>query len=408
MTDAQKLALKLADARKELRRLILDDDSTDEAINEAEAKVSSLERRAALLPEDPDPEPNANGEGEGDAEARELRELEGRVEVRRYIGAALDGGAVDGAEAEFNAALDMGAGSFPLQLLAPEERTTTNTDAATNQGTWLDRLFASTAAAHLGISFRRAAPGVAAFPVTTAGATAAQRGRGEAAADAAWTVGVREIKPSRNAVRAVFSVEDAARLRGLEDALRRDLRMALTEGIDRAVFLGDAGANENAGDITGLQGHASVAEVEINQTGKTAPATTVAALAALIDGQHAAAPGDLRIVAAVGWNTLLLSTIANASAENQTLGQFLRASGFSWRTRGGIETATAAGYFGAFIGLARGIAGAGVAPVWEAARLIRDPYSGADSGEVALTLQTLWGFDLPRPASFRRLKFVAD
>ena len=49
----------------------------------------------------------------------------------------------------------------------------------------------------------------------------------------------------------------------------------------------------------------------------------------------------------------------------------------------------------------------GVAAVWEAAQLIRDPYTGAKSGEVALTLSHLWGFKLPRPSNFARVKFVA-
>ena len=31
------------------------------------------------------------------------------------------------------------------------------------------------------------------------------------------------------------------------------MRMAMTEGIDRAVFNGDGGANENTADITGLK-----------------------------------------------------------------------------------------------------------------------------------------------------------
>ena len=81
------------------------------------------------------------------------------------------------------------------------------------------------------------------FPVTTAGASAAQRGKSEAAADAVWTIGVTELTPKRNAVRLIFGIEDAARIPGLESALTRDLRMALTEGVDRAIFLGDAGAN---------------------------------------------------------------------------------------------------------------------------------------------------------------------
>ena len=408
MTDKQKLDLAAAKARKELRALALNEDATAEQITEATAKVENLEARAAALAdEEPDPQ---RVEGE-DAEARELRQLRGRVEVRRYIGAAMEGTPVDGAEAEFNGALDMGAGSFPLRLLAPEARTaeartTTDTEAGVNAGTWLDRLFADTAAMRLGVSFRSVGPGVAAFPVTTAGASAAQRGRQEAAADAAWQIGVTEVKPSRNAVRAVFSVEDAARLRGLEDALRRDLRMALTEGVDRAIFKGDDGANENAADITGLQ-TAAIGESTLTQANKVKGDKTLAVFAAMIDGKHAAAPGDLRIVATVGANTLWLSTLHNAAADSETVAGFLRRAGLSWSVRGEIETATADGDFGAFVGLGRGINGAAVAPVWDAARLIRDPFSDAASGEIALTLQTLWGFKLPRPANFKRLKFAA-
>ena len=43
---------------------------------------------------------------------------------------------------------------------------------------------------------------------------------------------------------------------------------------------------------------------------------------------------------------------------------------------------------------------------WEAGELIRDPYSGAAKGEVALTLCYLWDFALPRESSFPRIKFV--
>ena len=414
MTDAQRVQLAAAEARKELRALALNDDASAEAIAEATKKVDSLEARAAILPAAEAAENGPDKVTTEDAEGREFRRLQGRVEVRRYIGAAMDGKGVDGAEAEYNGALKMGAGSFPLRLLAPERETraTTNVDAGATQGTWLDRLFADTAAAHLGISFRSVGPGVAAYPVTTAGASAAQRGRAEAAADANWTVGVTEVKPSRNAVRAVFTSEDAARLRGLEDSLRRDLRAALTEGIDKTIFLGDSGANENAGDITGLQTHASVNEVEINQTNKVTAGNTLALFVGLIDGTYAAMLNDLRIVAAVGaaklWEGTILAVDAETASVFKTLAGFLREAGLSWKVRGGIETATAAGDFGGFIGLGRGIAGAAVAPIWDNAKLIRDPYTGAAKGEVSLTLQTLWGFALPRAANFRRLKFIAD
>ena len=83
---------------------------------------------------------------------------------------------------------------------------------------WLDRLFADAAAMRLGITFDSVSPGAESYPVTTAGATGAQRGRTEAAENAAWTVGTTKLEPTRNAVHLVFSTEDAARMPGLEDA----------------------------------------------------------------------------------------------------------------------------------------------------------------------------------------------
>ena len=82
------------------------------------------------------------------------------------------------------------------------------------------------------------------------------------------------------------------------------------------------------------------------------------------------------------------------------------ASGMSWTTRGGIETATSNGDFGGYVGLGRGIEGAGIAAVWEQAQLIRDPYTGATKGEVQLTLNYLWQLAFPRSANFKRLKYI--
>ena len=131
----------------------------------------------------------------------------------------------------------------------------------------------------------------------------------------------------------------------------------------------------------------------------------MALFAALIDGKHAMGPGDLNIVAAVGANTLWMQTQANTN-RNESVAQIMQGNGLSWKTRGDIEAATTNGKFGAFVGLARGIAGAGVVAVWDSAQLIRDPYSNAAKGEVALTMNHLWATGLPRTSNFKRLKFV--
>ncbi|MDE0479228.1 MAG: hypothetical protein OXI13_06335 [Gammaproteobacteria bacterium] len=348
---------------------------------------------------------------EDTGEGAEFREIRGRVRVGEYVAAAMEQRAAQGAELEYNSAIKVPGNELPLELLAPEHRTTTNTDSSVTQGTWLDRLFADTAAMHVGVRFQSVPSGVLSVPQTTAGASAAQRGRGEAVADAAWTVGVTEIKPARNSVRAVLSSEDTYRLPGLEAALRRELGMALTEGVDRAVFLGDAGANEDAGDVTGFKGISGLTEKTLTQANKLKADKTLELFLSLVDGVRAGGLDDLRIVSSVGANVLWESTILALGGDTasvfKTLGKFLRDCGLNWRARGEIETATSNGKFGAFIGLNRGIEGAAVAPVWASAQLIRDVYGDhAKKGEVALTLSHYWNFKLTRATNFARLKFV--
>ena len=421
MTKAQKRLRELRERQSKERQKMVELSLVDELNEEQRAELDGIEsgtpdlerqlRAAQVAVDAEEAEQRAAGDAarqpEGDAEDRERAELRAKVRLSSYVTAAVEQRAAAGAEAEYNAAVGIAGNRFPLELLAPrEERATTDTNTTTTPRRWLDRLFAGTAASALGVTMESVPAGEASFPVTTAGASAAQRGRSEAAADAAWTLGLTELKPTRNAVRLLFNIEDAARIPGLESALTRDLRMALTEGVDRAIFLGDSGANENSADITGLT-TAGITEVEVSQANKVKGPETLTAFTGMVDGIHAMGLGDLRVVAAIGAWRLWESTVINSAADNMTLAAFLRTAGLSWSSRGNIETATDDGDFGAFVGRSRGIEGAAVAAVWEAGELIRDPYIGASKGEIALTLSYLWNFGLPRTDNFQRVKFAA-
>ena len=184
--------------------------------------------------------------------------------------------------------------------------------------------------------------------------------------------------------------------------------MALMDSVDLAVFEGDGNANENTADIVGLDTAANVVEEEITQDKKIKGADVLAAFAALIDGKHATMGSELLTVLSVGAQRLWLATLANTGASvDTTIAEFLRRAGIELSSRGGIDTATTAGKFGAFVGRGRGLEGAGVAAIWSDSMLIVDPYSGAKSGEIQLSMNTFWAFGLPRPASFGRVKFVA-
>ena len=353
-------------------------------------------------------EPDVPEHREEKSEDRELRELRSASTFSSYLTAAIGRTAVSGPELEYNQHCGIPADHFPLEFLADEaeERAAVDGDAGRNQSSWIQRLFSGTAAAQLGVSMPSVAPGISAYPILGSDADPKQRGRTQASVDATISATVTEIKPTRSAVSATYSVEDNARLPGFADVIGRDLRGAMTEKIDRTIFVGDDGANEAGADIAGFNTATGVTELTLTQANKVKADEVLKAFAGLVDGKYATTLEDLRLVASVGSNQLWLGTIHNSAASNQTIAEFLRTNGVTWTTRGDIEAATGNGKFGGFIGLQRGIANTAVAPVWSAAQLITDPYTGARKGEVTLTLSYLWGFAIPRTANYRRLKYV--
>lgn len=412
MTALQRLQIEQSEKRQRVHVLLEAGDAmTDEQRGELGTLTTRMqtietELRAAIIAE---PTVVETRQAQDDGEAVELRSIRHRVELRNYVNAAVERrGLTEGAELEYNQALGIGANRFPLRMLVSESehRETTDAETTATARRWVDRLFSVSAAARVGVTFETVAPGLASYPILTAGATGKQRARGQDTGAAAWTMGATELKPTRHSVHAVFSREDDLRVPGLQDALMRDLRMALMDSLDQSVFTGDSSATGTDYDITGLQAATDVVEKEITQANKVKGKQTLTMFAELVDGKHAERIQDLMVVASVGSNVLWLTEVINSAAENQTLGQFLAASGLSWMTRAGIESNSANGDFGGYIGRARGIEGAGVAPVWEDGQLIVDPYTGAKAGEVQLSMNTYWNFGLVRPTNFARIKYV--
>ena len=175
--------------------------------------------------------------------------------------------------------------------------------------------------------------------------------------------------------------------------------------MDNSIFNGDSGATGTDADIVGLK-TAEIGEVTLTQANKVKADRVLETFVELVDGLHAESLADLAVVASVGANSEWMTTIHNSAVDNETIAQFLRASGMSWSVRGEIDGTTTNGKFGAYVGLGRGIAGAAVVPVWSQGEMLRDPYSGAQKGEVGVTLSTLWNFGIPRTANYKRLKFV--
>ena len=417
MLKSHEISLKLSEKRQRLNELNFKDDKSETELNELDAVTKTvqgheIEYRAAVTAEDAalsDAKELFNGDGE----AAEIRQLRGRATFHNYVMAALERRSLVGAESEFNSALGIiEADRFPLIMLAgkePEMRATSDTDTSVSPAPWLDRLLAETAAQYLGITYESVSPGIATFPVTSAGGSPAQRGRTEDAAVAAWTVDSTDLKPARNVVHLEYSKEDSLRIPMLQEALIRDMRMALIEAIDRIIFVGDDGANENQADISGLSTTTGVVEKTLTQTNKIKPDKTLQAFNSLVNGIHATDLGDLRIVVSEATYQLWTGHVLNVSGETssvfKTLAQFLNDSRVMWQTRE-LESATTNGKFGAFISRSRGLTGAARMPMWNTAELIIDRYTKAKSGQCLVTLTSFWNFSLPRAANFARLKYV--
>ena len=198
MLKSHKLLLEQSEKRERTNELL----GKDELSTEERAELGTLTTRLqeieveyrAALTTDGITETRVGDDGE----KAELRALRQRASMGNYAAAALERRGATGAKLELNQAYGIKeANRFPLILLAPEVevRAETDIDTAVVPRQWLDRLFATSAASRVGVTFESVSPGVASFPVTTAGPAGAQRARMENTAVGTWTVEVKEGKP---------------------------------------------------------------------------------------------------------------------------------------------------------------------------------------------------------------------
>ena len=166
MTPLQTLEIRAGDIRGRLSE-VAEMELTDELRSELttlrreyqdnETKQTAL-KIAGAAPEKPK---------ETDTETREEKErneLRSSVQFGTYVAAAIGGHPVfNGPEAEYNREIGLEGNQFPLELLGRSLETRasgTDGESDTNQGTWLDRVFAESAAMRVGVSMRNVAPGV--------------------------------------------------------------------------------------------------------------------------------------------------------------------------------------------------------------------------------------------------------
>ena len=417
MNDLQKVQVRLSEVRSKLNSIGSTDNPTDEQLKEVEPlkkEYETLETRFRALTVAGEPEnTDVGGSTDSDGEAKERSNLENKIELRAYLQAAMDGRALDGAEKEYNESLGIDAGTLqvPWQALAPTEerrQVEERVDAVTsvsgtpdlpteNMAPILGRVFQRSVAASLGIRMPSVGVGQRNYPVMTDGVTAEMKAAGaEVDADAA-TYSVTVINPTRLTARYVFRVEDLAVVAGLEASLRDDLRKAMTDELDKQLLTG----NGTAPNLAGLFDDDALAAPSA-PTAETDVAGYINLITGQVDGINANSTNDVRLL--IGPATLRhAATKFITSTAVSALDMLNRLAG-SVRISARVPAVKMVSSKRHQELLATRMNGVAVAPVWPTLSLVRDIYSGAKKGEVALTAIALYGFKIVRNNGFTRLQ----
>ena len=420
MTNSQRLTLRASEIRQRLNEIAgLEGDAfTDEIRAESdrlttEYRDTETKLRAAVIAEGDEAEQRAAGHIAETAEDRERRELRGRARLHRYIGAVIEKRQLDGAEAEYSAAMGVG-GLVPLSLFGgtaeervaewrarqqrSEHRAVTPgpaaADSQTNQAPVVPALFDRSVAPFLGIEMPTVGIGVASYPVLSTSLTAGIKANSDNAPETAGAFTVATAEPKRLTGALRIRRTDVAKLADLESSLRENLSMVISDQFDAEGLNGD-----NTDDA--LNG---ILQQLTDPTAPAANAETYAryqtALSSHIDGLFATGPTDVRMLAGVETVRHMLG-VYRANEDATT------AHDMATMKYGGVRAtrriaAPASNIQQAVI---RRTNPAGdrvaVAPVWGGMELIRDPYSDAGKGEIVITaIMLIGGVVLLRSGAF--------
>ena len=433
MTKSQKLQIEQSEKRERINALLGKDELTDDERAElgtltTRAQEVEIELRAAIVAEAGEADERRaefeNGSN-GDGEMAEHRALMDGATLAEYLNHAQAGTALDGREAELNAAAEVraagGGTAIPWAMLdTPELRavrrevradaatTTTQLDGGTMQRPILQRLFGRDIIAALGVRIDTVPAGMSEWPLLTGTAAPASREEAAALADAtAATFDTQSLKPKRLSGRYVFTVEQAAQVSDLEQALRRDLADAVRAKMSDQILNGDPTVANHAGDVTGFYKRLAAPDVP----GAEAVYADYAGIHAIaVDGIHAVRETEVSSVIGVASYQHAAGVFQAGSGESGTEALMRRSAGC--QASSFVPAAPANGarkdvQDGCLLHAGTdAMRGDSIAAMWPTLEVIRDIYSQAGTGGVVLTWITLWdAYVAFRSAAYERVAF---
>ena len=399
MTDAQRLELRISENRQRAAILAGKSDLTDEDRAEMDKLTNEqpdIERRwrAATIAET-DAEAKAD-DGKPDAATSELADIEMRADIGKIAEAVARGTSTDGVEAELQQHYGIGGDYVPLSMLMDAEHRTTGvtpapSDVGSKQSAIVPYVFPAGSVAFLRIPAPIVGAGESTYTVISTAVTPGTPAKAAVQAHGAAAMTASVLEPQRIQASLFYSQEDALRLGSMSDALKQNLRDALSNELDEYVLQGDT-----VGLLTG--------SVLANNNTSTVDdfATYVKRFGYdNVDGRYASDVSDLRLLLGADTYGDMAATYRANGTSLQALGALQAATGGARVSANMVATAS---------NKQNGIIRRGgprldaVNPQWQGIRLLVDPYTLSKSAEVILTAHMQIAFKVLRAAGFAKVQ----
>ena len=392
MKESTKLLVKLSEHREEVNTFA--EDGAPEELERLKKESIDLEGlyRAAVTTEEKSESRTSQG-----SEGREYQTLLSKASVGRIVHAAASNRHLDGAEAELQQLHKLAGNAIPLSMLAadPEKfaAATVTGDEPASTGEVLGIVFPQSVAAWCGVIGGTVPTGQRQVPVLSTGATAEALAKGASVTEKTAAFAVTTLAPKRVSAAVRYAREDAATFEYMDDALRMNLRNAISDKMDAEV-------------LTRATAPKGLLTFGADPTKNAATVSNVShALSGIftgVDGKYAAMASEIKLLLGTATYAELGSSIfdtGSGALASEKLGQVCGGV----RVSANVPTKAGTGEDALIIkGMGRRNC---VSAMWDSIEIVTDPYSDADKAEIVLTAIAMFDFAILDESGYTRLRF---
>ena len=399
MTKLQRAQLAISKSRAAINELQAKQDRTEaENAQLVELRTKHQELEQALqtaLEADPGPE---RRETQVDNEQRELDRLVSGASIADVVQASLSQRATDGATSEMQQHFGLNPNQIAIEQLRPEVRAVTPAPAQVGQiqNPIVPQIFPDSVLDFLGIGMPVVPVGDATYTIVSAGAAVGTPAKGASQPESTGGFSANVLSPKRAQASFFWNIEDEARLRGMDAALRQNLGQALSAKFSD-IALNDVGDGLLGGGLTAPADPSGADDFDSFQS----------LVVGRVDGLYAATPDQVRFIIGADCYQYAERQFRSPSSA----GGVNESSYERWtRKSGGVRVSShVAAMDGTskvqdLVAVRRPEATHAVLPIWRGVTLIPDRITKAASGQVVLTAVSLWALKVVRSDGFARLK----